>query len=77
MNFGPPALCPPCCFLLLLPATCLLSPPYSPPEPPLPLDSSSGENNSVSSCGEERILVTREDLLQEGYGQTKRAWTEE
>jgi hypothetical protein len=26
---------------------------------------------------EERIILTREDLVEEGYGQTKKAWTEE
>jgi hypothetical protein len=37
----------------------------------------SAETNTVSSCGEERITLTREDLVAEGYEQTKKAWTEE
>jgi len=76
MNFGPPALCPPYCFLLIL------TPQYfAPLALPTPKGHSqpetlNAETISVSTC-EEWISVTREDLLGEGYGQTKRAWTEE
>jgi hypothetical protein len=35
------------------------------------------QTNSASNSLQSRIIVTREDLLREGYEQTKKAWTEE
>ena len=70
-------LTPPLCYFVLPPACPFL------PSTFMPLQSSSissqenAEINPLPSSPEDKITVTKDDLLQEGYIRTKRAWTEE
>lgn len=70
MSFGPPIINPPYFYFFFLPADPIPSNSVVQSIPiPLSLQSVLEED--------ERIIVREEDLIAEGYEQTKRAWTEE
>lgn len=78
MNFGPPFICPPYYYLLIFPTPIYPSSSNSFPESKELNITCSAETINFSECSsEEKIIVTKEDLLEEGYEQTKKAWTEE
>ncbi len=76
MNFGPPYLLPPYFFMILYPTQSYIPSPNYAPDNLMP-DDSNAETKSVFISAEDKIMVTKDDLLEEGYEQTKKAWTEE
>jgi hypothetical protein len=71
-SFSPPV------YYLFIPGFCPYGSP-STPASPLPQEPSQNNAENIPKTEEEteKLAVTREDLLREGYEKTKKAWTEE
>ena len=67
---------PPLC-LFFIPPTSAFLPPTNMPQPAPEIAQPENAEIIPQQTAEERITVSREDLLKEGYEKTKRAWTEE
>jgi len=70
MSFGPPIINPPYYYFFFMPTD--LTPSNSAVQSiPFP------HSQHTALEEDERIIVREEDLIEEGYEQTKKAWTEE
>jgi hypothetical protein len=75
--FGPEGTLPPQLYFYFLPADYCLPPPVTPsPHSKQPIVEST-TYYSAQPLPTHEIILTRQDLLQEGYEQTKKPWSKE
>lgn len=68
---------PPLCYVLLPHPACSMPPPPLEPSLLQHLELNNAENNTQTEEPIPKLTLSKEDLLREGYEQTKKAWTEE